>query len=188
MAGLKISNKKKLKKELNLRAFLNKVNRSSERDRLIFLTLFETGCTASELASIKVKDCIRPKDNVSLHKITFHNPTRNSAIDEDLGNKIFAHIISSKKSSENYLFSSKKTPFSVKRIEQLTSEILDCITPQQIRYLHIIHAAKTGLSLDSIALQTGLKKQRIMQILDAEKIQQIQSYSRFFENNNIQGE
>jgi hypothetical protein len=58
----------------------------------------------------------------------------------------------------------------------------------QIRYMHIVHAASKGLSPDTICEQTGLSRQRILQILDAYNITYRQSYLLFFEEYGGQNE
>jgi len=130
---------------------------------------------------MKVSDYIQPKDSPQLNKIRFSD--RNSVISETLAVEIKKYILFRKRTSDSYLFSQNANkPLSVKRVEQLVGLIYDSrIGPMQIRYMHIIYAASKGLSPDTIAEQTGLSRQRILQILDAYNVTYTQSYSLFFE-------
>ena len=167
--------------EINIKAFLDKHSSlSSLRDKIILQLLFETGCSVNELCSIKVSDYIPPKDYLQLNKIRFSD--RNSVISEQLAMDIKKYVLFRKRTSDSYIFSQNVTkPLSVKRVEQLVSEIYDGkIRPMQIRYMHIVYAASRGLSPDTISEQTGLSRQRILQILDAYNMTYRQSYSLFF--------
>jgi integrase len=167
---------------LDIRVFLDKLSSLSNlRDRIILRLLFETGCSVNELCSIRVSDYIQPKEYLQLNRIRFID--RHSVISENLAIDIRKYILFRKRVGVDYLFSQNiRKPLSVKRVEQLTMQIYDGkIRPMQIRYMHIIHAASKGLSPDTICEQTGLSRQRILQILDAYDITYSQSYSLFFE-------
>jgi site-specific recombinase XerD len=168
--------------EINVKLFLDKLSSLSNiRDRIILQLLFETGCSVNELCAMKVSDYIQPKDYPMLNKIRFAN--RTSVISETLSTEIKRYILFRNRKSEEYLFSQNvKNPLSVKRVEQLVSAIYENkIKPMQIRYMHIVYAASKGLSPDTIGEQTGLSRQRILQILDAYSVTYRQSYSLFFE-------
>ncbi|GEM_PF-3655257 len=175
--------------EMSIKVFLDRISSLSNlRDRIIVKLLFETGCSVNELCSIKVSDYIQPKDYLSLNKIKFLD--RSSVISENLAVEIRKYILFRKRHQEDYLFSQNVSkPLSVKRVEQLVSEIYSRkIRPMQIRYMHIVHAASKGLSPDTICEQTGLSRQRILQILDAYNITYRQSYLLFFEEYGGQNE
>jgi integrase len=171
----------------------------SERDRVLVRTLFETGCSISDLANIKVKDHVRAADHTSLPAIIFG--IRKSAISSELSAMLEKLSSIRKRDKEEYLFSQKPSkPFSVKRIEQIFDEsVSDAalqffkknklvkkirVKPYDIRYLHIIRAVTKGLTVDSISAQTGISKQRITQLLDELELSNVQSYTSFFEDKN----
>jgi integrase len=156
----------------------------NQKNALILQTLFETGCEVQELTRIKTKDIIFAKTTADSNKITFENKkSRESAISEDLAEKLQSLIRQRQRKEEEYLFSQQpKKPLSVKRVEQIIKEITKKnISPKIIRYYHIIHAYEQGLNLDSISSQTGLKKQRLIQISEKLELTSMQSYSKFFE-------
>jgi len=168
--------------EIGIKTFLDRISSLTNlRDKIILQLLFETGCSVNELCTIKVSDYISPKDYSQFNKIEFSN--RNAVISETLSMDIKKYILFRKRRGDDYLFSQNiKKPLSVKRVEQLVNIIYDNkIKPMQIRYMHIIHAASKGLSPDTICEQTGLLRQRVLQILDAYNIKYSQSYSLFFE-------
>jgi integrase len=168
--------------EISIKTFLDRISSLTNlRDKIILQLLFETGCSVNELCSIKVTDYILPKDYSQSNKIKFTN--RNSMISEALAINIKKYLVFRKRQDEDYLFSQNpKKPLSVKRVEQLVNIIYDGkIKPMQIRYMHIVYAASKGLSPDTICEQTGLMRQRVLQILDAYNMKYSQSYSLFFE-------
>ena len=167
---------------LNIDVFLDKLSSLSNlRDEVILRILFETGCSMNELCSIRIIDYIQPKEYLQLNKIQFID--RQSIISESLAIDIKKYISLRKRSGEDYIFSQNiKKPLSVKRVEQLVTQIYNGkLKPMQIRYMHIAYAASKGLSPDTICEQTGLSRQRILQILDATNITYKQSYSIFGE-------
>ena len=168
--------------DISIRAFLDKVSSlSNSRDRIILQLLFETGCSVNELCSVKVSDYVQPKEYTQFNRIKFSQ--RYSVISETLAVEIRKYILFRKRRGDEYLFSQNvKRPLSVKRVEQVVDIIYDGkIKPMQIRYMHIIHAASKGLTPDTICEQTGLLRQRVLQILDAYNMTYRQSYSLFFE-------
>ncbi len=168
--------------EISIRTFLDRISSLTNlRDKLILRLLFETGCSVNELCTMKVTDYIYPKDYSASNKIRFSN--RNSMISENLAIEIKKYILFRKRQGDDYLFSQNvKKPLSVKRVEQLVDIIFEGkIKPMQIRYMHIVYAASIGLSPDTICEQTGLLRQRVLQILDAYNMKYSQSYSLFFE-------
>jgi integrase len=168
--------------EISIKTFLDKASSLTNlRDKIILKLLFETGCSVNELCAIKVTDYILPKDYSQFNKIKFSN--RYSVISESLSIDLKKYILFRKRQGDDYLFSQNvKKPLSVKRVEQLVNLIYDNkIKPMQIRYMHIVYAASKGLSPDTICEQTGLLRQRVLQILDAYDMKYSQSYSLFFE-------
>jgi site-specific recombinase XerD len=168
--------------DISIKAFLDRISSfPNSRDRIILQLLFETGCSVNELCAIKVADYVQTKDYSQFNKIRFSG--RYSVISETLAIEIRKYILFRKRHGEEYLFSQNATkPLSVKRVEQLVDQIYDGkLTPMQIRYMHILHAASKGLSPDTICEQTGLLRQRVLQILDAYGMTYRQSYSLFFE-------
>ena len=195
-----IASQKKNRLELTVNLFLGILeNISSERDKILVSTLFETGCSISDLANIKVKDHTPAIDHTSLPTITFGK--RKSAISSELSVMLTTLATTRKRNKEEYLFSQQPSkPFSVKRIEQIfddsffeasqqflkknkiTKKIR--VKPYDIRYLHIAHALTKGLTIDSISAQTGISRQRITQLLDKLDLSNVQSYVSFFETKN----
>ncbi|MFA6073269.1 MAG: site-specific integrase [Candidatus Woesearchaeota archaeon] len=188
--------KTKNKLNVNVSSFFLAVDRTKTlRDEILLKTLFETGCSLSELAKIKVKDIKTPINHITPPTITFNS--RISVISKALADNILKYINERNRRNEEYIFSQQPTKqFSVKRIEQIIQTTLlnentnsDStknkylkINPQEIRYLHIAHALSKNLSLDTISAQTGLSKQRLLQIIDRFNFINIQSYSSFFED------
>jgi integrase len=177
-----------VKKEgLSIEHFFDVVARAQKRDWILMRILFETGCAINDLCHLKVIDYEEPKEHTAFHMLTFNNPSRSSVISESLGAELNRYIHVKGRAKQDFIFSQKPSkPLSGKRVEHVFFEIFakdsSRIKPLDIRYLHIIHAALSGLSIDAISLQTGLGKQRILQILDKRNIHYRQSYSSFFEN------
>jgi site-specific recombinase XerD len=156
----------------------------NQKNAVILQTLFETGCEVQELTRIKIKNIEFAKTTTDLNKIEFENKNaRKSAISQDLAEKLQRTIRKKQRKEDEYLFSQQpKKPLSVERVEQIIKEtIRKNISPKTIRYYHIIHAYEQGLNIDSISSQTGLKKQRILQISENLNLDSTQSYSKFFE-------
>ena len=159
----------------------------STRDKLLLQTLFETGCSIKEVCTLKIGEIQLPQSIFQNNLITFHDPQRKSVISSTLAQDLHAYILLRKRNPTQYLYAQQPhKPFSVKRIEQIVTKISTeahiTFSPQDIRYLHIRHAATKGLTPDSIAAHTGLSRQRILQILDGTGIAYLQSYSLFFED------
>jgi integrase len=157
----------------------------SVRDRLILQILFETGCSVSDLSNVMAGDIRSPKEHTELCAIRFHNPLRFSAISSELSSHLVDYAKKRKRKKDEFLFSQQPDkPFSMKRIEQILFAISQekkiLITPHNIKYLHIREALSKGLSPDTIAAQTGLSRQRILQISDLLHITSVQSYASFF--------
>jgi site-specific recombinase XerD len=171
---------------LDDKLFLELIEAIPKRDSILLRLLFETGCSINDLCNFRPKDFLEPKSHTDLFKIKFDKPARKSVISYDLGIKLKLFINSKERKSTDFLFSQKPTkPLSAKRIEQIVQNIFRASNvqykPIEIRYLHIKRAILSGLSIDSIAEQTGLKKQRILQIVEKLDVKCIQSYTQFFE-------
>ncbi len=135
------------------------------RDRLLFLVLYSTGCSESELISLRFSD-INAKKSV----IRFTN--RDSVVPK----KVIMLLLSFQKElnalKTDFIFSSRQSKqLTTKRVQQIiistSKQILGkSITPQDIRYTHIYHALLKQVSIISIAKQTGLSYQRLAQIIE----------------------
>ena len=155
----------------------------SVRDALLLRILFETGCGVAELASLRVRDLSPGSDASHSPTISFSDPARASVISPSLSSAFNDFLVTQERRPSEFAFSQQpQKPFSVKRIEQVIAQLDKALTPQDIRYLHISHAASRGLTPDAIAAQTGLGRQRVLQILDDSGVAYSQSYSMFFEN------
>ena len=135
---------------------------SDMRDKLIFSILYSTGCTESELISIKISD-IDFKNNT----IRFYD--RISKINSQLSKDINEFRLRNQIKGSFLFQNNNSSSLSEKRIQQIvisysTSILGEKITPKLIRYTHIAHALIKSNSVFSVAKQTGLKLQRIMQI------------------------
>ena len=141
---------------------------SDEKKKLIFEILYSTGCSESELISIKFSDV-----NFSNCMIKIKN--RLSRIPFQLISKL--ELMQKKENSKksDYIFSSRQSPsISTKRLQQIVSEeSKNCferrITPQDIRTTHVCHAILKNQPILSISNQTGLSTQRIAQVVEEYK-------------------
>ena len=153
------------------------------RDRILLLILFQTGCSLADLSSIRPGDVSFPEDITQSASIAFSDPKRSSVISSGLAQDLAQFMRAQQRRPSEFLFSQQpQKPFSVKRVEQILSGLDESLTPQDIRYLHITHAALRGLTPDAIAAQSGLSRQRVLQILDEAEVTYSQSYSMFFED------
>lgn len=135
------------------------------RDRLLFLVLYATGCSESELVSLRFSDIDKKHKTLLFGK-------RHSAISVKLVHELLTLQKESHSSLDAYIFFSRQSKqLTTKRVQQIvisaSKKVLKTsITPQDIRYTHIYHALLKQTSLISISKQTGLSYQRLAQIME----------------------
>jgi integrase len=138
------------------------------KERLLIEIMYYSGCSESELISIKCLD-------VDVSNSTLRFNKKISRIPKNLSVKIKDYISSSNKNKDSYLFESRQSPtISPKRLQQIVSEISlkllgEKLTPQDIRSIHIYHALLKNISIVSISHHTGLSYQRIAQVAECYK-------------------
>jgi len=118
--------------------------------------LFESGCSISEAAAIPTQ-ALNDDGTLAL-------PNRTVAIPPTLAQALKAQ-------AGTYLFATRQTAtITPKRIQQILKPYLTRIhtgkvTPHVLRYTHIIHAYRQGVSIQAISSQTGLTPVRVAQIV-----------------------
>ena len=140
---------------------LNRLNSgiSSERDRLLFEILYETGCYVKELVSIKIKDVDFRKGSIKFNE-------KNSKISAGLCGKLKSFA----KNKSGFIFAtSQSDKMTSKRARQLihkyTKDILgEKLNPKSIRYGHFMDAFSKNVPLEDIQKQTGAGNLRLRQI------------------------
>jgi integrase len=182
--GEQITKKFEQNPGLEVSNFLKKLDSvTDKKTKIILRLLFETGCSLSEVTQITAEDFFKPTSSDQSFKIFFKKTSRTSMISSGAGELLIKFLIANNRANKDFIFSrDPKKPASVKRIEQIFSSLFPDSVPQQIRYMHIFAATQKGLGLDAIVSQTGLKRQRIGQILEILNVKKIESYSSFFEN------
>lgn len=158
------------------------------RDKILISFLFETGCTVSELVDIQVKH-LNPEENLITFpkEITKNKTERVVFISEELKNDILKFVSRRKKVGDSFLFSSREsTKMSTKRVRQIvqaySKEALDeILTPQVLRYTHIVRAIEKNIPLPAIQKQVGLDTLRMSQIYDEVMSKKSINYRRFFD-------
>jgi integrase len=132
------------------------------RDRLIFLILYETGCSLSDVVRIKAED-------VAGNTIRIKKPVlRFARISGRLAKELSEYIKGNK--IHTYLFATRQSKsISVKRVRQLFNRhSLKWglkLNPLMLRYYHIAHAYINGVFIDDISKQLGITKFRVFQVL-----------------------
>jgi site-specific recombinase XerD len=162
------------------------------RDSVLVRTLYDLGCTVSEIVAIKVKEidfddmCIKVNTEDSVRIAYFSEQLK-----EMLGR--FLNIEKKVNDSESYVFGTARGQLTTKRVQQIIKE---CTTnagfksrtkPQILRYSHIVNAHLHHVPLPAILAQTGIKRSRAIQILAALKdddVNNLLHYRRFFEGYN----
>ncbi len=132
------------------------------RERIIFYTIYYTGCSETEILSLRFSDVDHEKNLIRFSD-------RESSIPEKLSLDIKEFKGSSK--SEYLLSSRQSDQMSPKRLQQIVTESSrknfgSKISPQDIRYIHICHALLKNVPPVSIAKQVGVSYQRIAQVLE----------------------
>lgn len=147
------------------------------RDYLLIEVQFETGCTVSELASIK-------RDDVKSTHIKVSD--RTCRVSETLLKRIQEFL---KQHESRYLFPSRQQEaITCKRVQQIVKKYIKGLTPTVskqsphiLRYTHIVHALKNNIPPPAIMKQTGLGELRISQIIAQVQSADQDSYSRMFQ-------
>lgn len=145
------------------------------RDRLLIRTQYETGCTVSELVSIKRED---------LREHGIRVGERDCHVSQELLEELRRYAQTHR---SDYLFTSRQNDsLTTKRVQQIIKQALNKLsadiekpTPHLLRYSHIIHAAQQHIPLKDIMAQTGLAEQRLSQILSELPTDQ-EAYRRLF--------
>ena len=146
------------------------------RDSIIFTIFYETGCTVSELANIKIKDVTQTQITISQRK---------SIISPVLYAKIQTYLNLEGKNREFLFYSRQSDTITEKRIIQIvkfySKRVGFEVTPQILRYTHMIHAYECNIPISSIISQVGITKQRAVQIFsEVTDKDQVQNYSKFY--------
>lgn len=133
------------------------------RDRLIFEILYSTGCSESELISLKSKDIFLKNRIIKFGK--------RQAIISHKTSLLISSYLSSEKPTLYLFFSRQSSQLTPKRIQQIVREesrtiLGKSLKPLDIRYSHIYHALLKNVSIVSMAKQTGLSYQRLAQIIE----------------------
>ncbi len=149
-------------------------NIASERDRLLARLLYESGCSIAEISELKTS---------AVHADgTIHFAGRVATISPDLAAELL-------RQASTHIFHTRQTPsISPKRIQQILKPYLSRVhngknTPHLLRYTHIVHAYKQGISLGAICKQTGLTAVRVAQIV--ESINSSKNYNNFFKQKGV---
>jgi site-specific recombinase XerD len=137
------------------------------RDQLILKILYETGCSQVELTKIRVK-------NVGGNKISVkeRDNIRYANISGKLAKEISQYILGNKLEKDSFLLSTRQGgSITEKRVRQLIHNYsqkagFGKINPVSFRYFHIAHAYQCGVFIETIAVQLGLTKLRIFQIIN----------------------
>lgn len=142
----------------------------NERDRLLAQFLYESGCAISEVCELKTS---------AVHADgTVQFDDRKANISAELAKKLLA-------GAGTHIFSTRQAAtITAKRVQQILKPYLALvhkgkITPQLLRYTHIIHAHNQGIPLHAISEQTGLTAVRLAQILADVPAQK--GYGQFFD-------
>jgi site-specific recombinase XerC len=149
------------------------------RDRLLFLVLYSTGCSESELISLRYSHLDTKKRTLSFGT---EQSLRYSSIPAKLVHELLQLQNETNASKESFIFSSRQSKqLTTKRVQQIIiassqSVFKKSITPQDIRYIHIYHALLKQTSIISIAKQTGLSFQRLAQIIEMIAIEESLDY------------
>ena len=178
--------KKKTVHYLGKNEFTRLVNQiSDERDKLILLVLYETGCTVNEVVHIKLNEMDFTKRHIRFPaESTKAGKSKISSISLDLVNKLqkFTHNFTT-----TYLFSTRQSGMiTTKRVRQLIQSYskkagLGKVNPQIIRYTHVARALEKGIPLLAIQKQLGMERLRLVQIYEALDTQVEEgAYERFW--------
>lgn len=138
----------------------------NNRDKIILLLLYETGCTITELTNIQIKDIKPNKQEIIIKNSVRTNETRITKVSKELIKTIKSIIRT--KPNNSFLFSTRQSNnITPKRIQQILGKykIKNLkITPQIIRYTHIAQAYQKGIAINEITNQVGLKRSRTIEI------------------------
>ena len=159
-------------------------NAKTERDKIIILILFETGCTVNELVNIRVRDI----EGSTIHfiaSITRNNHPKFARISDRLKSMIESYLKTRNTTKTSYIFEARlNKKITTKRVRQiiqaLGKTIGRTVNPQTIRYSHLVHALRMAIPLNEISRQTGIMKSRLVQLLtDLELPSSKDAYDRF---------
>jgi len=162
------------------------------RDAVLVRTLYDLGCTVSEIVALQIKHidfddmCMSIQDNEQIRIAYFSEELK-----EMLGR--FLNIEKKINTPETYLFGTARGQLTTKRVQQIikgcatNAGFKNRTTPQILRYSHIVNAHLQNIPLPAILAQTGIKRSRAIQILAAikdDKVNNLLHYRRFFEGHN----
>lgn len=158
---------------------------SSTRDRLILLILYETGCSITELTNIKLRDIKTNKKELIINHSVRTGEKRTTKISNRLSKTIKEFLKkTNQKNNSNHLFTTRQSStITPKRVQQILGQYTIKkikVTPQIIRYTHIAHAYKNGVSINEITKQVGLKRSRTIEIFSQLKSHG-STYDKFLE-------
>lgn len=150
------------------------------RDALLFYTLYNTGCSVSDLVNIRVKD-FRAKAN-SLTILSTRKQHEGKIKTEHhidyRAKRIFEKYIETR-NNDDFLFSGKKNGMSQRRVEQIIKEIAvtfgSCLTtPSKIRKLFVAKTLQnpkgdvnSKTRLKSLKIRKQLTKKELKAVINA---------------------
>ncbi|MCB9362300.1 site-specific integrase [Candidatus Woesearchaeota archaeon] len=162
----------------------------NSRDQLMILLLYELGCSLKELLNIRLRDIDLEKEQISITSTSgTSRQVRDSLISaptkERIRNYINANNLENRKTA--YLFtSSHNRQMTLRRATQILSSSLESqglgdLSPQVIKYSHIVNAYRRNVPISLIREQVGLTKERLISILLSIDEPNVGSYKEFLE-------
>jgi len=131
----------------------------SKRDKILLRILSEVGCTVSELVDIKVED-------IYTNSIIVGKQRRQIEISTGLREEINNYL---KKSSSEFLFSTRQSPkLDARRVQQIVKKSLGT-KPSKIRHARIVEIARKN-GLKKAKNISGLKRLKIKSYLNDEDV------------------
>ncbi|MFC2134930.1 tyrosine-type recombinase/integrase [Bacteroidota bacterium] len=134
---------------------------SNNRDRILFETLYETGCTLKELTLIQKKDFDFKHSTLTIPaKNTKNNKSRKNNLSDRIVKKIFLHL--KKNRPKNFIFESRQSGrITERRVQQLIANysiksLSIRISPHDLRTTRIIHSFLDQTPIDNIEKSVGI--------------------------------
>lgn len=156
--GIKRLDKKKYLTKSEFEIINNSIK--NIRDKLLLNIAFDTGCTLKELVAIKVEDIEFTNNSLAFNT---QKKQRTSNISKKLSLDIKQYVLKNKLDKKNFLFSTRQSEsISDKRVFQIIKKYalesdINEVSPKILRYSHIAHSISTGISVDDLSNQIGIK-------------------------------
>lgn len=176
------------------------------RNRIIIQLFFNSGCHVSEISKIQVEHIDFDRSLIHIQaENTRNNVARTICISESVASDIHTYLQDEHR-NEGYLFRSRQSPsITARRIQQIIhccaekagiqeayatgkdGRNLYRVTPQTLRYSHIVHAILNDVPVEAVCRQAGSKhlasheivKKAAASMMDAEKLKQAYARSVF---------